>query len=148
MPTYATCRAPDAATTPEQAVRYSMSGGLVGFLQAHGIGLALTSYQSGRLYLLSRNPKGGLMVNEQNFHKAMGLSVGDDGAIHLATLASMLLALSASVRFEGSLNTDLNDITMNLVPFPQVGASAGVQLPRQQWRHQRQHRRQHQRQHQ
>ena len=67
-----------------------MSGGFVGFLHANDIALALTSYQSGRLYLLSRNPKGGLMVNEQNFHKAMGLSVGADGAIHLATLASII----------------------------------------------------------
>lgn len=36
--------------------------------------------------------------------------------------ASMLLNMTSSVRFEGSLNVDLNDITMNLVPFPQVGA--------------------------
>jgi tubulin epsilon len=34
--------------------------------------------------------------------------------------ASMLLNMTSSVRFEGSLNVDLNDITMNLVPFPQV----------------------------
>ena len=35
--------------------------------------------------------------------------------------ANMLLNMTSSVRFEGSLNVDLNDITMNLVPFPQVG---------------------------
>ncbi|KAF8067140.1 Tube1 [Scenedesmus sp. PABB004] len=34
--------------------------------------------------------------------------------------ASLLLHLTSSVRFEGSLNTDLNDITMNLVPFPRM----------------------------
>lgn len=34
--------------------------------------------------------------------------------------ASMLLHLTAGVRFEGSLNVDLNDITMNLVPFPRM----------------------------
>jgi hypothetical protein len=34
--------------------------------------------------------------------------------------ASLLLNLTSSVRFEGSLNVDLNDITMNLVPFPRV----------------------------
>lgn len=34
--------------------------------------------------------------------------------------AMMLLNMTSSVRFEGSLNVDLNDITMNLVPFPQV----------------------------
>ena len=32
--------------------------------------------------------------------------------------ADMLLHLTSSVRFEGSLNTDLNEIIMNLVPFP------------------------------
>eukprot|EP00882_Tetradesmus_deserticola_P008036 GHRQ01008465.1.p1 GENE.GHRQ01008465.1~~GHRQ01008465.1.p1 ORF type:complete len:484 (+),score=208.82 GHRQ01008465.1:280-1731(+) len=34
--------------------------------------------------------------------------------------ANMLLHLTSSVRFEGTLNTDLNDITMNLVPFPRM----------------------------
>jgi hypothetical protein len=38
---------------------------------------------------------------------------GWDGMNGLA--ASLLLHLTASIRFEGSLNTDLNDITMNLV---------------------------------
>ena len=83
---------PETASPPpeEPPVRYSMSGGFVGFLHANNIALALTSYQSGRLYLLSRNPRGGLMVNEQNFRKAMGLAVGADGAIYLATLASII----------------------------------------------------------
>ncbi|KAG2495742.1 hypothetical protein HYH03_006339 [Edaphochlamys debaryana] len=34
--------------------------------------------------------------------------------------ASMLLHMTASVRFEGPLNVDLNDITMNLVPYPKM----------------------------
>lgn len=34
--------------------------------------------------------------------------------------ANLLLHLTSSIRFEGSLNTDLNDITMNLVPFPRM----------------------------
>lgn len=80
----------------EPPVRYSMSGGFVSFLHAHNIGLALTSYQSGRLYLLSRNPKGGLMVNEQNFYKAMGLHAAGN-ALHIATLASI-------IRLENILN--------------------------------------------
>jgi hypothetical protein len=40
--------------------------------------------------------------------------------------ASMLLNMTSSVRFEGSLNVDLNDITMNLVPFPRVSAAFAV----------------------
>ncbi|MEW5303364.1 MAG: hypothetical protein WDW38_001690 [Sanguina aurantia] len=34
--------------------------------------------------------------------------------------ASLLLSLTSSMRFDGSLNVDLNDITMNLVPFPRM----------------------------
>lgn len=34
--------------------------------------------------------------------------------------ATMLLNMTSSVRFEGSLNVDLNDITMNLVPYPRM----------------------------
>ena len=32
----------------------------------------------------------------------------------------MLLNLTAGVRFDGSLNVDINDITMNMVPFPKM----------------------------
>ena len=35
-------------------------------------------------------------------------------------VAHMLLHLTASSRFEGSLNVDINEITMNLVPFPSM----------------------------
>lgn len=32
----------------------------------------------------------------------------------------MLNNLTCSMRFEGTLNVDLNEITMNLVPFPRM----------------------------
>lgn len=35
-------------------------------------------------------------------------------------VAQSLLHLTASARFEGSLNIDINEITMNLVPFPKL----------------------------
>ncbi|CAD5115074.1 DgyrCDS4090 [Dimorphilus gyrociliatus] len=35
-------------------------------------------------------------------------------------VANLLLNLTSSSRFEGSLNVDLNEITMNLVPFPKL----------------------------
>ncbi|XP_002739740.1 tubulin epsilon chain-like [Saccoglossus kowalevskii] len=35
-------------------------------------------------------------------------------------VANLLLNMTSSARFEGSLNVDLNEITMNLVPFPQL----------------------------
>ncbi|KAL7752456.1 hypothetical protein RI367_001990 [Sorochytrium milnesiophthora] len=35
-------------------------------------------------------------------------------------VANLLLNLTSSMRFEGSLNVDINEITMNLVPFPRL----------------------------
>ncbi|XP_025896493.1 tubulin epsilon chain [Nothoprocta perdicaria] len=35
-------------------------------------------------------------------------------------IANLLLNLTSSARFEGSLNMDLNEISMNLVPFPRL----------------------------
>ncbi len=78
----------DAGQKAERNVAYSMSNGLVPFLNQHNIAIAATSYQSGRLYLLSRNPKGGLMVNEEFFQKAMGLFV-DKGNLLLASLGNI-----------------------------------------------------------
>ncbi len=84
-------------------VTYSMSGGLVGLLASLKISVAFSSYQSGKFYLLGRNPDGGLMVNEQFFRKAMGIHVSG-GTIHLATLSEI-------VRLENVLepNQRIND---------------------------------------
>lgn len=35
-------------------------------------------------------------------------------------VANLLLNLTSSMRFEGTLNVDINDITTNLVPFPRL----------------------------
>lgn len=70
----------------EPDVKYSISGGFVSLLNQLDVALAVTSYQSGRLYILSRNPKGGLMVNEQFFQKAMGLHYHDK-TLYMATLS-------------------------------------------------------------
>ena len=55
---------------------------------------------------------------------AGGGRVGDTGPGSFdamnGVVARMLLSLTASMRFEGSLNTDLNEITMNLLPFPRL----------------------------
>lgn len=66
-------------------VKYSVSGGFVALLHQMNVSLALTSYQSGKFYLLGRNPKGGLMINERLFQKAMGICV-DGNQLVLATL--------------------------------------------------------------
>lgn len=88
--------AADAETTASEAaaeqvpVTYSMSPGLSGFLGARRIALAVSSYQSGKFYLLGQNVDGGLMVHERFFRKAMGICVPDRDTILLATLFQIL----------------------------------------------------------
>jgi uncharacterized protein (TIGR03032 family) len=85
-------------TTPaEERVTYSMSPGLSGFLGGQRIALAVSSYQSGKFYLLGQNVDGGLLVDERFFRKAMGICVPDEDTILLATLFQI-------VRFKNVLN--------------------------------------------
>ncbi|XP_064652208.1 tubulin epsilon chain-like [Lineus longissimus] len=44
-------------------------------------------------------------------------------------VANLLLNMTSSARFEGSLNVDLNEITMNLVPFPKLHYLVSSQAP-------------------
>jgi len=80
----------DAPPAPAEAggkatVTYSMSPGFVALLARLGVSVAVTSYQSGKFYLLGRNPKGGLMINERLFQKAMGM-YAEGNTLLLATL--------------------------------------------------------------
>ena len=76
-----------AATQPAPPpVTYSMSPGFAAFLGASRIGLAVSSYQSGKFYLIGQNVNGGLVVDERFFRKAMGICVADRDTILLATL--------------------------------------------------------------
>ncbi len=87
------------AQAAQQQVKYSCSGGLVAFLAANKISFVFSSYQSGKFYLIGRNPKGGLLVNERFFQKAMGIHVANKNTIYLATLAQIL-------KFSDTLNED------------------------------------------
>lgn len=75
------------AAKAEQAeapkVDFSMSNGLVPRLARLGISLAFTSYQSGILYMLGRNPKGGAHLHQAGMPKPMGLCYGGDGRLLL-----------------------------------------------------------------
>tara|TARA_R110002051_G_scaffold83650_9_gene148319 strand:+ start:1939 stop:3042 length:1104 start_codon:yes stop_codon:yes gene_type:complete len=87
-----------AKNDEQPSSNYSVSSGLPGWCASQGLSIALTSYQSGKFYLLSRNPEtGGLMVNERIFQKAMGLATPEPGTILLATLFQI-------TRFENVLN--------------------------------------------
>jgi uncharacterized protein (TIGR03032 family) len=88
---------PAEPPTAEERVTYSMSPGLPGLLGAQRIALAISSYQSGKFYLLGQNVEGGLMVHERFFRKAMGICVADKDTMLLATLFQI-------VRFKNVLN--------------------------------------------
>lgn len=78
------------AAKPDEKVTYSMSPGLAGFLGSNRIGLAISSYQSGKLYLLGQNVNGGLQVDERYFRKAMGICVPEKDTILLASLFQII----------------------------------------------------------
>jgi uncharacterized protein (TIGR03032 family) len=80
----------EEAKQAEEKVTYSMSPGLSAFLGSNRIGLAISSYQSGKFYLLGQNVGGGLMVHERFFRKAMGICVPNRDTILLATLFQIL----------------------------------------------------------
>nr|WP_244500836.1 DUF4915 domain-containing protein [Methyloceanibacter marginalis] len=67
-----------------------MSPGLPNFLGSNRIGLAISSYQSGKFYLLGQNKDGGLLVDERFFRKAMGICVADKDTLLLATLFQII----------------------------------------------------------
>jgi hypothetical protein len=79
-----------ATSQPVEKITYSMSPGLSAFLGANRIALAISSYQSGKFYLLGQNVDGGLMVHERFFRKAMGVCVPDKDTILLATLFQVI----------------------------------------------------------
>lgn len=79
-----------AQQPPAEPVAYSMSPGLSAFLGTQRIALAISSYQSGKLYLLGQNVDGGLLVHERFFRKAMGICVPDGNTLLLATLFQIL----------------------------------------------------------
>ena len=70
---------------PQQKVSYSASPGLASWLAKANAALAVTSYQSGKLYLLGANPRGGLMVHERFYRHAMGLSAPRPGTFLMAS---------------------------------------------------------------
>ncbi len=82
----ATSPAEETAKPAKETVTYSVSPGFSGFLGAQKIGIAISSYQSGKFYLLGQNVDGGLLVDERFFRKAMGIYVPDKDTILLATL--------------------------------------------------------------
>jgi uncharacterized protein (TIGR03032 family) len=117
--------APPAATLGDvsgantDTVTYSMSPGFVGLLDRLSVSVAVSSYQSGKFYLLGRNPNGGLMVDERLFQKAMGICV-ETNTLVLATLFQIQ-------RFENVLETGqfINN-TFDACYVPRVTYTTGI----------------------
>lgn len=89
---------PKTETPAEAPVNYSCSPGLGAFLAALKVSIAVSSYQSGKFYLIGGKPGGGLGVHERFFRKAMGIATSP-GSIVLATLFQI-------IRFENALAPD------------------------------------------
>ena len=66
-------------------VEKSCSRGLAGWLGQHRLSLAITSYQSGRIYLVGSDQKGRVSFFERIFERAMGV-VGNAQRIYLGGL--------------------------------------------------------------
>jgi uncharacterized protein (TIGR03032 family) len=78
----------NAATAPQ--VEYSQSPGLVSRLRQLDVSLALSSYQSGLLYMLGANRAGGLHLHQTAIEKPMGLSWEAGGKLTLAASTQIL----------------------------------------------------------
>ena len=83
-------KSPETENTSE--TRYSVSAGLAARLNALGLSLAFSSYQSGLLYLIGVKPDGGINIHQMAFPRPMGvhrhgqhgLSIAaDDQILHL-----------------------------------------------------------------
>ena len=94
---------PEPAASPpldaDKQVEYSVSGGLARRLHQLGVSLCFTSYQSGLVYFVGRNPAGGINVHQVGLPKPMGLSRDADGGLTLAVDFQIL-------RFQNVLEPD------------------------------------------
>lgn len=68
---------------PPAKIDYSMSRGMVARLAKENISLAFSSYQSGKLYMLGRSPKGGANLHHSDQPRPMGLVYDRQGRLTL-----------------------------------------------------------------
>lgn len=103
-------QSPDA--TQDATADYSVSGGFAARLKSFNISLALTSYQSGLLYLIGRNQQHGIHIHQTVLPKPMGLCLDTrkpKSAVAADLPAAGGLTLTAGyqiMRFENILQPD------------------------------------------
>lgn len=90
---------PETTETVAPQVEYSVSSGLANRLARSKFSVAFTSYQSGLLYFVGLNPKGGINIHQAAMPKPMGLCLDDQGALTMTAGFQVL-------RFENVLEPD------------------------------------------
>ena len=95
----------------------SASRGFVDWLGSQNVSLAISTYQTGKLFLVGRNENGQFSVFERTFERAMGLA-GDDQSIYMATLYQIW-------RLENVLQPGMTTDGYDRSYVPQVGFTTG-----------------------
>ena len=93
------------------------SPNLPAWLREHGVSLAFTTYQGGKLFFLGVNPRGELSVFERTLERAMGLA-GDRERFFLASQYQIW-------RFENVLDEGASLDGYDRLYVPQVGYTTG-----------------------
>ncbi len=102
---------------PEPWLRIHSSASFPAWLAREGIGLAFTTYQTGKLFLVGRTPGDGLAVFERTFDKAMGLC---------ASANSLWLATRFQIwRFDNILRPGESYLGGDRLYVPHVGYTVG-----------------------
>jgi uncharacterized protein (TIGR03032 family) len=83
-------KAHSGETDQVSKVDYSQSGGLAHRLVQLDCSVAISSYQSGFLYNIGRDPNGGLHMHQAAMAKPMGISYDGNGGLTLATGSQMV----------------------------------------------------------
>lgn len=73
-----------APVQPKPKVQHSFSRGLATWLANHNVSLAITSYQTGSVYLVGSDQQGRVTTCDRVFERAMGI-VGDAQQLYLGT---------------------------------------------------------------
>ncbi len=82
-----------------ESVEYSVSNNLLNRLASLNISIAFSSYQSGLLYFIGRNGKGGINIHQSAMPKPMGLCLDDAGGLTMTGGFQIM-------RFENVLEAD------------------------------------------
>jgi len=106
-----------ALTSAESALRISASPGLAGWLSSQDASLAITTYQTGKLFLVSGGDGERPSIFERTFAKAMGLHATGDGLL-LSTLYQVW-------RFENALEAGQQHEGYDRLYVPRVAWTTG-----------------------